>query len=194
MIKSIDINKNNELLITPIMSNDRPVIYNPLDNSYTNIEVPSNNIASICWNTDESVYYSTVSPNNIYRYSPENRASYLIYGTSNGLGIINVRCVGDQVMAAVQTKSVQEGQDDLIHVVLENSPLDGTRIESILPMRYSFGGDTYFIGVNRHTIIVKLEYDSLGDGPSPAEVITNEINGILQEQGVDTTKYQYILP
>jgi hypothetical protein len=98
----------------------------------------------VCWKDNDSFYYLTGFGREIYLYSTQKEASFLIYSGLNQKEINYMQCSGGKLYFSFdQTSENRRVADKYFgyhHYVLGDEPFAGRRIEDLMPMFVVVGG------------------------------------------------------
>ncbi len=167
----------NRLLIKP-QYQESSGMYLFSDNSFTLLDLPSDAI-SACW-ANGNLYFNTAEEK-IYRYSPDIRGAFLVYESSWG-SIIDFNCGSNQVTFGINPDDSDNNAESISRYYLAGEPQEGARIDGVLPFYYTYNSDTYLVEQTKEGIIIRLDYDSGNNGPSPKDMVKKEILKQLQER------------
>lgn len=113
----------------------------------------------VCWKNDDSFYYLTDFGQEIYLFSTEKQASFLVYGGLTQKKINNIFCSSDKVYfnfdLSGEERRVADKYFGYHHYVLTDERFTGGRIESLTPLFVVVGG------TGGHVVEVNLAQDSL---------------------------------
>lgn len=160
---------------------DRANVYRFSDGKFLTLDVPADiNYACAFGNY---IYFNTTQ-NKIYRYSTGKRGAFLVYRSNTG-EITNLNCSSGGVAFGIA--SSDEGEDSTLRYRLVEKDQEGPRLDGILPIYYTLNADSYVIEQSKNGVLVRLEYDSNKNGPSPKDILKKEVMKQLKER-VNITK------
>lgn len=182
------ISSNGNLVITPTNSDLQPIV---LKNKKTKpILLDSRDIIELCWKDTDSLIYISGDRKKIFSHSVSKSGSFLVYETSTST-ISNLGCQNGKInFSLLSNKDVLGNKQNFFEIIDENFT-NSVRLETILPMSYTYKADTYRLFMVGDEIKVSLIYDSDKNGPSSKEDLMTEFERILIEKGVDKSNIKY---
>lgn len=176
----------NQVVVMSTLSFDQPLIVGSDSKQY--LDLNPYDIKNICAGPDDSLFYSAVSTNEVYRYSIPDRISYMEYASTED-NINNLDCKFG--MVSFVTESDNRVYDNPFGIILlGQKPQEKIRIENILPKSETYRADTYYLEPFTNKVQVRGLYDSNGNGYLKSEDFIKHIRSILIDGGVDADKYE----
>ncbi len=181
--------KNDKsLLLFAANTTKRPIMLDD-NGKKSELLIDTNNIISPCLSSD-FFYFVSSDRMFIYQYSFKDSLSKVLYQTQK-FSINSISCMNDVVGINSLDNNTSDSLNKLFRLSDEQIGYE-TRITEFLPMTYTYKSDTYDLSLMGKKIVVKLSYDSDGNGRSSDKDLTDEFNKIFSEKGLNTTNLQYI--
>lgn len=172
----VDVDGTDRLIVGSQYTGDVPM-YEFYEDKFKKIDLPPD-VVSFCWAAG-SLYFNNVD-NQIFSYSFAEEGGFLVYESLWG-EIIDLNCSGSRVSFGIvpEVSSTNEASETPRYF-LTSDEHKGARIDGVLPFYLTFKADTYFVEQSSDGVLVRLEYDSVGDGPSSKEEVVAKVQEELK--------------
>lgn len=139
-------------------------------------------ISETCQTGNDVLYIRNKTGTSVYKYSASKKASFLVYSTRGGF-IENISCANGRLYFTQDNKL--DGQvRQKTHFVLGDIERSGESLNSVLPLFFTFGKDTFEIDFGDSGVQVNRIYDNKTATPPSKTDVASEAKKQLAEKGV----------